>query len=268
MKRLLLFAILLLVANNAFSQLEVNPGSFKETIGFVNTNPDPDYQYDDNDLPFAVIKVRTENISDRQRRELIFEGNAGTFIMLEYKIGEVWVYLTAKYADYIKISHPELSSCEFTLPCDLLAKHGYEMTLVNKTANSSGSGTLIVTTKPENGATVTLNGKVQEQLFRLARIKECCFRKVICNIRHQQTLGVSPSTNGMWLAVAIIRYHRHIVAGLTCLVGVRAGTRRRCRMKQAKKEARIVAVKVYLGLNMIGVYIIPYLMAMVRTGEP
>ena len=163
MKRLLLFAILLLVANNAFSQLEVNPGSFKETIGFVNTNPDPDYQYDDNDLPFAVIKVRTENISDRQRRELIFEGNAGTFIMLEYKIGEVWVYLTAKYADYIKISHPELSSCEFTLPCDLLAKHGYEMTLVNKTANSSGSGTLIVTTKPENGATVTLNGKVQEQ---------------------------------------------------------------------------------------------------------
>ena len=36
--------------------------------------------------------------------------------MLEYKTGEVWVYLTAKYADYLKISHPDFSSIEFTLP--------------------------------------------------------------------------------------------------------------------------------------------------------
>lgn len=117
----------------AFAQLEVKKGSFKEVPGFVNVNSDPNYQNDDNDLPFAVIKVRTENITDKQRRELKFEGNAGTFIMLEYKTGEVWVYLTAKYADYLKISHPDLSSTEFTLPYDLKPKCGYEMTLVNKT---------------------------------------------------------------------------------------------------------------------------------------
>lgn len=164
MKRLLFLFLMLFLANTAFSQLEVKTGSFKETVGFVNTNPDENYQTDDNDLPFAVIKVRTENISDKQRRELLFEGNGGTFIMLEYKVGEVWVYLTAKYADYLKISHPEFSSIEFTLPCDLVPKHGYEMTLINKTApTASGSGALVVTTKPETGATITLNGKVLNQ---------------------------------------------------------------------------------------------------------
>lgn len=124
------FVIFLSVS--AFAQLEVKPESFKECVGFVNTNPDPDYQTDDNYLPFAVIKVRTENISDKQRRELLFEGNGGTFIMLEYKVGEVWVYLTAKYATYLKISHPEFSTYEFTLPYDLQPKKGYEMTLVYK----------------------------------------------------------------------------------------------------------------------------------------
>lgn len=143
-----------------WAQLEVKHGSFKEVPGFVNINPDPDYQADDNDLPLAVIKVRTENINDKQRRELRFSGNAGTYIVLEYKDGEVWVYLTAKYADYLKISHPDFSSIEFTIPFDLKPKKGYEMTLVNKTvAVSSGWASLTVRTKPESGARVFLNGR-------------------------------------------------------------------------------------------------------------
>lgn len=131
-KRILIILIPLILSLQSFAQLEVKEGSFKEVPGFVNINPDENYQTDDNDLPFAVIKVRTENINDKQRRDLRFEGNAGTFIMLEYKIGEVWVYLTAKYADYIKISHPDFSSIEFALPFDLEPKKGYEMILVNK----------------------------------------------------------------------------------------------------------------------------------------
>ena len=122
-------AILLSVP--VFAQLEVKKGSFKEVPGFVNINSDPNYQYDDNEKPFAVIKVRTENINDKQRHGLKFEGNGGTFVMLEYKTGEVWVYLTAKYASYLKISHPDFSSTEFYLPYDLKPKCGYEMTLVN-----------------------------------------------------------------------------------------------------------------------------------------
>ncbi len=134
MKKVVLLAIALVISLCSFAQLEVKSNSFKEVPGFVNINPDQDYQFDDNDLPFAVIKVRTENITDKQRRELRFEGNGSTFIVLEYKTGEVWVYLTAKYADYLKISHPDFSSIEFTLPFDLEPKKGYELTLVNKPA--------------------------------------------------------------------------------------------------------------------------------------
>lgn len=134
MKKVVLLAIALVISLCSLAQLEVKSNSFKEVPGFVNINPDQDYQFDDNDLPFAVIKVRTENITDKQRRELRFEGNGGTFIVLEYKTGEVWVYLTAKYADYLKISHPDFSSIEFNLPFDLEPKKGYELTLINKPA--------------------------------------------------------------------------------------------------------------------------------------
>lgn len=131
MRRLVTLLIMVLSSYGALAQLEIKPDSFKEVEGFVNINPDPNYQSDDNNQPFAVIKVRTENITDKQRRELRFEGNAATFTLTEYKIGEVWVYITAKYADYIKISHPDFSTIEFALPCDLKPKCGYEMTLVN-----------------------------------------------------------------------------------------------------------------------------------------
>ena len=160
MKRLLLLLLALYTSIAGYSQLEVGQGSFKEVPGFVNINPDPDYQYDDNDMPFAVIKVRTENITDKQRRELRFESNLAVGIMLEYKTGEVWVYITAKYADYLKISHPDFSSIEFTIPYDLQPKKGYEMMLVNRTAPvSSGWASLTILTKPENGAKILLNGR-------------------------------------------------------------------------------------------------------------
>lgn len=163
MKKLFLLLLFAGCAFNVFAQLEVKSGSFKEVVGFVNTNSDPNYQYDDNDNPFAVVKVRTENISDKQRKELKFEGNAGTFIMLEYKVGEVWVYLTAKYADYMKISHPELSSIEYSFPQDLKPKMGYELTLVSNAVSKVGKGSLTIKTKPENGAIIILNGKVLTQ---------------------------------------------------------------------------------------------------------
>jgi len=112
----------------ALAQLEVKSGSFQEVAGFVNINLDK--YADDNDVPYAVLKVKTENINDKQRRELLFEGDAATFIECEYKVGEVWVYLTYK-ASYLKISHPDLSSTEFWFPFDMEPKKGYEMTLVN-----------------------------------------------------------------------------------------------------------------------------------------
>ena len=129
MRKFLLFLFVLLLTKSVFAQLEVKEGSFKEVPGFVNINVDK--MYDDNDKPYVVVMVKTENISDRQRRELLFQGDAATFFEIEYKVGEVWVYLSY-YATFLKISHPDFSSTEFYFPYDLQPKKGYELTLVNK----------------------------------------------------------------------------------------------------------------------------------------
>lgn len=128
MKKITAILFLLFLSFGAMAQLDVKPDSFKEVVGFVNINLD--IQEDDNNVPYAVVKVKTENINDKQRRELLFQGDAATFIECEYKVGEVWVYLTYK-ASYLKISHPDLSSTEFWFPFDLEPKKGYELTLVN-----------------------------------------------------------------------------------------------------------------------------------------
>ena len=133
MKRLTAILFLFLLSFGAMAQLEVKPDSFKEVAGFININTD--IMTDDNDVPYAVVKVKTENINDKQRRELLFEGNAATFIECQYKIGEVWVYITHT-ASYLKISHPDLSSTEFWFPFDMEPKKGYELTLVNNAAQS------------------------------------------------------------------------------------------------------------------------------------
>lgn len=130
MRKLLLVFIALFLSFAALAQLEVKPGSFKEVQGFVNINLDK--QQDDNNVTYAIIKVNTENINDKQRHELYFQGNAATYIELEYKIGEVWVYLSSTPATFLKISHPDFGSTEFWFPHDLKPKQGYELILVNK----------------------------------------------------------------------------------------------------------------------------------------
>ena len=143
---------------SALAQLEVKDGSFKEVPGFVNINTEK--MYDDNDKPYAVLKIKTENIDSKVRHELYFKGDAQTFFEVEYQDGEVWLYISY-YATYIKISHEELSSTEFHFPFDMKPKCGYELTLVNISANTnSGIGTLTIISKPEIDATITINGKI------------------------------------------------------------------------------------------------------------
>ena len=54
MRRILLSVVIFFISITASAQLEVKENSFKEVPGFVNINPDDNYQTDDNDLPFAV----------------------------------------------------------------------------------------------------------------------------------------------------------------------------------------------------------------------
>lgn len=129
MRKFLFLFFTLFISATLWAQLEIKEGSFKEVSGFVNINTDK--MYDDNDKPYAVLKIKTENISGKQRRELNFGGDAQTFFEVEYKDGEVWLYISY-YATFIKISHEELSSTEIVLPFDMQPNKGYEMILVNK----------------------------------------------------------------------------------------------------------------------------------------
>ena len=157
MRKIIVLFVVLLLSISAFAQLEVKEGSFKEVPGFVNINIDK--MYDDNDKPYAVLKIKTENINSKERRELNFGGDAQTFFEAEYREGEVWLYISY-YATFIKISHEELSSTEFYFPFDMKPKCGYELTLVSKAAPvKEGWGSLSINTKPENGAKVLLNGR-------------------------------------------------------------------------------------------------------------
>lgn len=146
MKRTLILVITLLLTIPALSQLEVKPGSFKEVVGFVNINDDPDYQYDDNDKPFSVLKIKTENISEQQRARLLFQGDAQTYILVENKVGEVWLYISY-YASYLKISHPDFSSTEFYFPITMKGKKGYELTLTNRYGQDNAKDRLGLTVR-------------------------------------------------------------------------------------------------------------------------
>lgn len=155
MKRLIIALFTFVISINSFAQLEVKQGSFKEVTGFVNIN---DKQYDSNDNLYAVLKIRTENINDKQRNELIFNVYDNAEFEVENQVGEVWLYVSY-FANHITISHPELGSAEFYLPFDMKGKKGYELTIVNKTENATGQGSLWLYTLPENDATITINGK-------------------------------------------------------------------------------------------------------------
>ncbi len=162
MKKFLLFLLVLFVSIGGFAQLHVEEGSFMEIGGFVNDNADK--QTDDNEQPYAVIIVKLSNITEAQSRELVFEGDARTFFEIEYKPTELWLYISW-YATYLKISHPDLSSTEFTFPFDMGKGKGYMMRLVNNaSAITDGWGSLTIITKPEDGAIVTINGMQMKNL--------------------------------------------------------------------------------------------------------
>lgn len=155
MKKLIIAFFAIFISMNSFAQLEVKPGSFKEVTGFVNINQK---QYDSNDNLYAVLKIRTENINDKERNEMVFKVYDNTEYEVENKVGEVWLYVSY-FANHITISHPEMGSTEFYLPFDMQGKKGYELTVVNKTEAATGQGSLWLYTLPENGATITINGK-------------------------------------------------------------------------------------------------------------
>lgn len=159
MKRYIFLFIALFSVACAYAQLTVKENSFAEVSGFVNINAD--IMYDDNGKLYAVLKVKTDNINNKQRQQLSFETDPNSSFEVDYNIGEVWLYISY-YASYIKISHPQFGSVRFEFPYEMVGKHGYELTIVY-VSESLGFGSLTLNTVPENGASVTLNGVAMSQ---------------------------------------------------------------------------------------------------------
>ncbi len=155
MRRLYVLLLILFASFSVTAQISVKEGSFRDAGQFFTMKED---MTDDNYTPFAVIKVKTENMTATQVEQLGFSGNALTYIDAEFHDTEVWVYLTY-LAPYLKITHPDLSSTEFTIPYDMKPLQGYELVLVNGAVarTGGGNGMLTITTNVP-GAEVYLDG--------------------------------------------------------------------------------------------------------------
>lgn len=127
MKKIFLI-LLTFISLNVFSQtrnFKVLEGSFHKVEGCVTI---PAYT-DVNDLPMGVIKIITENITEQERTRLIFEGNLAMGIIVEQKVGETWVYVTARAATFLRIKHPDFGVTEFNIPMEIDPNQCYEMVL-------------------------------------------------------------------------------------------------------------------------------------------
>ena len=199
MKKVFLLIVSIFLSFSALAQLEVRQGSFHKVNGFVNINMDK--QTDDNDRPYAVLKIRTENIDGKQRRELNFQGDARTFFEVEYKDGEVWLYISY-YASYIKISHDDLSSTEFYFPFDMEPKCGYELTLVNKAVAPGPVKEVynfMIVSADQPNATIYIDNEYagEQEVYKSFKAGEKHFWRIECELYHTESgEAVIPSKEG------------------------------------------------------------------------
>ena len=123
-----LFHILLtFMSLTSFAQMQVKENSFHQIDGYVML--DKNDHYDDNNLPMALIKISTENITAEERRRITFKGNLATYFDVHFEPSEIYLYISAQSASFIEIHHPDYGKTEFTLPFDLKDFCGYEMVL-------------------------------------------------------------------------------------------------------------------------------------------
>lgn len=152
MKKFLL-VLLLFLSLTSFAQMKVKENSFRKIDGFVML--DKSEHYDDNNLPMALIKISTENITAEERRRITFKGNLATYFDVHFETSEIYLYISAKVATFIEIHHPDYGKTEFILPFDLDDFCGYEMVLQN--VDVAKQTILVVNSEPQN-ANVYIDG--------------------------------------------------------------------------------------------------------------
>ena len=157
MKKLLLILLIFIGVGRAFAQIEVESDSFKEVPGFVNL--DIDRMYDDNGEPYAVLKIRTQNINNKQRRAFRFSVDRNVSYEIVYQTGEIWLFISY-YVKHLTISSPDFNTINYTIPIDMKPKGGYEVTIVNNAeVVEMGFAFVDIVTKPLKGATIFIDGQ-------------------------------------------------------------------------------------------------------------
>lgn len=136
MRKYLLLSFFLVLSQLAISQIHIKENSFHEIPGYVELNK----HYDDNNVPMALIKISTENISEEQRAKFKFKGNLATYFDVSLEVGQIYVYLSVS-ATFIEIMHPDFGKTEYWLPITLKDFKGYEMVLVSDYQQGSGNYT-------------------------------------------------------------------------------------------------------------------------------
>lgn len=136
MRKYLLLSFFIVLSQIAMSQIHIKENSFHEIPGYVELNK----HYDDNNVPMALIKISTENISEEQRAKFKFKGNLATYFDVSLEVGQIYVYLSVS-ATFIEIMHPDFGKTEYWLPITLKDFKGYEMVLVSDYQQGSGNYT-------------------------------------------------------------------------------------------------------------------------------
>ena len=191
MKKLFL-VLFIFVSLTSFAQIQVKEGSFKFVPGGVI---DDKLEYTDgNDLPMALIKIHTENISEQERLRLVFSGNRATQIIKKPKTGQMWVYVSAESATFIEIRHPDYGVCKYYLPEELCGYCVYEMVLQYV---PMGLGSDVV--KPQNTYLIITSDQDDAVIYiddKFAGIKETSKSfdigtfhtwKIECNMYHTES---------------------------------------------------------------------------------
>ena len=192
MKRILL-VIFALISLNAFSQLQVKEGSFKYVPGGVIE--DKEEYTDGNDLPMALIKISTENISEQERLRLVFTGNRATQIIKKPKTGEMWVYISAESATFINIKHPDYGTFKYPLPEGLCDYCVYEMVLqyiplVQETGVVQQNNYLTIIADQPN-ASIYIDDEYVSDGFKSLAIGTTHTWKIECDMYHAESGSVT-----------------------------------------------------------------------------
>ncbi|MBQ8760734.1 MAG: PEGA domain-containing protein [Bacteroidales bacterium] len=154
MKKFLLL-LLIFISLSSFAQIQVKEGSFHKIDGYVMM--DKEDHIDVNDVPMALIKISTENITAEERRRITFKGNLATYFDVQFEPSEIYLYITAKSATFIEIHHPDYGKTEYWLPETLKDYCGYEM-VVQRTQIEPEYGFLAISSEPDE-ADVYVGGK-------------------------------------------------------------------------------------------------------------